>query len=118
MEGTLMRGLRTAVLLVALLALVAVMPAAAWELQGEHRLMITQTVDGPELRTAEALVLRHQEWWTELVVTQRWSPRWPARMEAELSLWRTRDGWDYGAGVLWRATERRVEPWVMVARPW
>ncbi|OUN01107.1 MAG: hypothetical protein BAA04_13585 [Firmicutes bacterium ZCTH02-B6] len=113
-----MRGLRTAVLLVAILALVAVMPAAAWELQGEHRLMITQTVDGPELRAAEALVLRHQEWWTELIVTQRWSPAWPARMEAEVSLWRTQGGWDYGAGIVWRIGDGRVEPWVMFAKPW
>jgi len=113
-----MRRLSVVVALIAILVMAVALPAAALELQGEHRLMITQTGDGPELRAAEALVLRHQEWWTELVVTQRWSPRWPARMEAELSLWRTRDGWDYGAGVLWRATERRVEPWVMVARPW
>ena len=112
-----MRGLRTVVLLVALLALVAVMPAAAWELQGEHRLLARYT-DGIELQAAEVLVLRHGNSWVEVVVTQRWSPRWAARWQAEASLWRTRGGWDYGAGVLWRATERRVEPWVMVARPW
>jgi len=117
MEGTLMRGLRTAVLLVALLALVAVVPAAAWELQGEHRLM-TSYADDLEVLAAEVLVLRDGDSWVELVVTQRWSPRWPARMEAEVSLWRTRGRWDYGAGVLWRVTERRMEPWLMLARPW
>jgi len=112
-----MRRVTAMALLVAVLALITVLPAAALELQGEHRLM-ARYADDLEVLAAEVLVLRHGDSWAELVVTQRWSPRWPARMEAELSLWRTRDGWDYGAGVLWRATERRVEPWVMVARPW
>src|SRR5690606_23569468 len=106
-------GHRVALVLATLTVLLSVVPAAAWELQGEHRLLITQAADGPELRVAEALVLRHQEWWTELVVTQRLSPRWPARLEAEVSFWRTRGGWDYGVGLLSRVTERRLEPWVM-----
>lgn len=104
-------------LLVAVLALTAVLPAAALELQGEHRLMASYA-DGLEVRASEALVLRHDQWWVELVVTQRWSPIWTARLEAEVSLWRTQGGWDYGAGVLLRMGERTVEPWVMVARPW
>jgi len=63
-------------------------------------------------------VLRHAPWWVELVVTQRWSPRWPVRVEAEVSLWRTRGGLDYGAGIVWRIGDGRVEPWVMFAKPW
>jgi len=106
-----------ALVLLAILVLLVALPAAALELQGEHRLM-ARYADDLEVLAAEALVLRHDPWWVELVVTQRWSPRWPARMEAEVSLWRTVRDWDYGAGLLWRVTERRVEPWVMVARPW
>jgi len=106
-----------ALVLLAILVLLVALPAAALELQGEHRLMASYA-DGLEVRAAEVLVLRHDPWWVELVVTQRWSPRWPARVEAEVSLWRTRGGWHYGAGVLWRVTERRMEPWLMLARPW
>jgi len=106
-----------ALVLLATLVLLVALPAAALELQGEHRLM-ARYADDLEVLAAEVLVLRHGDSWVELVVTQRWSPRWPARMEAELSLWRTRGRWDYGAGVLWRVTERRMEPWLMLARPW
>src|SRR5690606_35564291 len=103
--------------LLATLVLPEPTPAAAPELQGEHRLM-TRYADDLEVLVAEALVLWHDPWWVELVVTQRWSPAWPFRMEAEVSLWRTVRDWDYGVGFLWRVTERRAEPWVMVARPW
>jgi len=106
-----------ALVLLATLVLLVALPAAALELQGEHRLM-TRYADDLEVLVAEALVLRHDPWWVELVVTQRWSPAWPFRMEAEVSLWRTVRDWDYGVGFLWRVTERRAEPWVMVARPW
>jgi len=106
-----------ALVLLATLVLLVALPAAALELQGEHRLM-ARYADDLEVLAAEVLVLRHGDSWVELVVTQRWSPRWPARMEAEVSLWRTRGRWDYGAGVLWRVTERRMEPWLMLARPW
>lgn len=106
-----------ALVLLATLVLLVALPAAALELQGEHRLM-ARYADDLEVLAAEVLVLRNGDSWVELVVTQRWSPRWPARMEAEVSLWRTVRDWDCGAGLLWRVTERRVEPWVMVARPW
>src|SRR5690606_27389894 len=112
-----MGRLTAAALLVVMVALFAALPAAAWELQGEHRLMASYAED-LEVRVAEALVLRHDPWWVELVVTQRWSPAWPAQMEAEVSLWRTVRDWDYGAGLLWRVTERRAEPWVSVAKAW
>ncbi|OUN01435.1 MAG: hypothetical protein BAA04_04930 [Firmicutes bacterium ZCTH02-B6] len=112
-----MRRLSVVVALVAILVMAVALPAAALELQGEHRLMASYAED-LEVRAAEALVLRHGEWWAELVLTQRWSPAWPRRIEAELSVWRTAGGWDYGAGVLWRVTERRVKPWLMVAKPW
>jgi len=93
------------------------LPAAALELQGEHRLM-ARYADDLEVLAAEVLVLRHDPWWVELIVTQRWSRQWPARLEAEVSLWRTRGGLDYGAGIVWRIGDGRVEPWVMVTRPW
>lgn len=111
-------GHRVALVLATLTVLLSVVPAAAWELQGEHRLLITQAADGPELRVAEALILRSGDRWLELVITQRWSPLWPARLDAEVSLWRTWGEWDCGAGVLWRVGENRAEPWVMVGRPW
>jgi hypothetical protein len=78
-----------ALVLLATLVLLVALPAAALELQGEHRLM-ARYADDLEVLAAEVLVLRHGDSWVELVVTQRWSPRWPARMEAEVSLWRTR----------------------------
>src|SRR5690606_36607938 len=103
--------------LLATLVLLVALPAAAIELQGEHRLM-TRYADDLEVLVAEALVLLHDPWRAEVVVTQRWSPALPVRMEAEVSLSRTVRDWDYGVGFLWRVTERRAEPWVMVARPW
>jgi len=67
-----------ALVLLATLVLLVALPAAALELQGEHRLM-ARYADDLEVLAAEVLVLRHGDSWVELVVTQRWSPRWPAR---------------------------------------
>lgn len=104
------------VLLVVILMAVPI-PAAALEIQGEHRLMVTHT-DSLEVRAAEALVIRHGQQWLELVVTQKWSRLFSARLEAEVSAWKTSGNVDVGVGYLWRITERRGEPWVMVAMPW
>src|SRR5690606_41484787 len=104
-----------ALVLLATLVLLVALPAAALELQGEHRLM-TRYADDLEVLVAEALVLWHDPWWVELVVTQRWSPAWPFRMEAEVSLWRTVRDCDSGVGFFWRVTERRGGAWVAVCR--
>lgn len=103
--------------MVLLILAVASLPAAALEIQGEHRLMVTHT-DALELRAAEALVIWHGDHWLELVVTQKWSRSRAARLEAEISVWRTTGDVDVGIGYLWRVTERRGEPWVMAAMPW
>lgn len=88
-----------ALVLLATLVLLVALPAAALELQGEHRLM-ARYADDLEVLAAEALVVRWGDSWAELVVTKRWSSAWPARFEAELAFWKTSSGWDYGAGVL------------------
>jgi len=111
-------GHRVALVLATLTVLLSVVPATAWELQGEHRLMVSYTADGPEFRASEALVIQGQDRWLELVVTQTWSRVSPPKLGAEVSVWRTIGGWDYGLGLLWRAREGRLEPWAMLARPW
>lgn len=113
-----MRVLISVVPLVAVLVLVAALPTVALELQGEHRLLVSYTADWPEFRASEALVIQGQDRWLELVVTQTWSRVSPPKLGAEVSVWRTIGGWDYGLGLLWRAREGRLEPWAMLARPW
>jgi len=110
-------GHRVALVLATLTVLLSVVPAAAWELQGEHRLMVAYT-GTLEVRSAEALVVQLGERWLEFVVTQRLSPAQAPRLEAETSWWRRLGRWDIGVGLLWRVTEGRVEPWILVARPW
>lgn len=99
------------------LVVAATVPTAALEITGEHRLMVVHT-GALEFRAAEALVVRHGGHWLELVVTQKWSRSWPARLEGEVSLWRGMGDVDVGVGYLWRLTEGKGEPWVMVAMPW
>lgn len=108
-----MRVLLAVVLIVA----TAGFPASALEITGEHRIMVTHT-GALEVRVAEALVIRQGKRWLELVVTQKWSRAWPARLEGEVSLWREAGDVDVGVGYLWRITERKGEPWVMAAMPW